>query len=80
MRLHYVYILESQTGEHRYTGLTNDIARRLKEHNAGSVGHTSKYKPWKFRTIIGFNCRKRAAEFEKYLKTGSGRAFSIKRL
>jgi putative endonuclease len=44
------------------------------------VTHTRKYKPWRIETYIAFSDEKRAFAFEKYLKSGSGRAFANKRL
>ena len=76
----YVYILESLDGEHLYTGITDDVPARLVRHNAGEVFHTSKYQPWRLRTYIAFTDEKLAVAFEKYLKSGSGRAFAKKRL
>ncbi|MES1157120.1 MAG: GIY-YIG nuclease family protein [Alphaproteobacteria bacterium] len=77
----YVYILESvDEAEHFYVGLTDDVSARLETHNAGRVSHTSKYRPWKLKNVIGFANDDRAAAFEKYLKSGSGRAFAKKRL
>ena len=77
----YVYILQSQAGpEHFYTELTDDLHDRLRRHNAGEVPHTSKYRPWHVKTAVAFRDRARAAEFEQYLKTASGRAFAKKRL
>ena len=78
--MHYVYILESRCGAHFYVGQTQDLKKRLSSHNAGQVRHTSKFRPWKLRTYIGFEDRARALEFETYLKSGSGRAFAKKRL
>ena len=73
---HYVYILESQLGgEHFYVGLTQDLSSRLAKHNAGEVPHTSKFKPWRIKTAVAFTEPDRAAAFERYLKSGSGRAF-----
>jgi hypothetical protein len=46
----------------------------------GGVIHTSKYCPWRIRTAIAFASRERAAEFESYLKSHSGRAFAAKHL
>ena len=40
--------------------------------------HTAKYKPWKLELYIAFSDEKRAIAFEKYLKSGSGRAFSAR--
>lgn len=78
---YYVYILSSDLDAARYyTGMTVDLEARLKAHNSGQVPHTSKYRPWKIETAIAFRSRKKAAAFEKYLKTHSGRAFASKHL
>jgi len=75
----YVYILISETDPtHRYTGLTDDLEARLLSHNQGSNPHTSKYRPWKIETAIAFRSRDKAATFEIYLKSHSGRAFASK--
>lgn len=77
----YVYILESLSEPGRYyTGLTTDLRDRLQRHNAGEVQHTSKYGPWRVNTYIAFSDDGRAAAFEQYLKSGSGRAFATKHL
>jgi putative endonuclease len=79
--MHYVYILQSEIDEKRfYTGLTDDLRKRLKNHNAGRVLHTTKWKPWRLKTYIAFPDRSQAAGFEQYLKSASGRAFARKRL
>jgi predicted GIY-YIG superfamily endonuclease len=52
----------------------------LEKHNAGDVSHTAKFRPWRIQTAIAFTDRDRASQFERYLKTGSGRAFAKKRL
>jgi putative endonuclease len=79
MNFHYVYILQSlAVPEHFYTGLTEDLHDRLRRHNAGEVSHTSKFKPWVIKTAIAFRERERASAFERYLKSGSGRAFARK--
>ena len=77
---HYVYILESVDGAHFYVGLTADLGARLAKHNAGGVPHTAKHRPWAIKTAIAFRDRERAAAFEHYLKSSSGRAFAKKRL
>jgi putative endonuclease len=79
----YVYILQSvQNPEHHYTGCTNDVLDRLRRHNAGRADsqsrHTSTHGPWKLIVEIGFEDRAKAFAFEKYLKSGSGRAFAKK--
>ena len=81
MKFFYVYILQSQADFLRfYTGLTDDLPKRLKIHNAGRVLHTAKWKPWRLKTYLGFSDRGRAAEFERYLKSASGRGFVKKHL
>jgi putative endonuclease len=77
----YVYILESLASFGGfYVGLTDDLAARLAKHNAGGVPHTAKGRPWRIKTAVAFRDRTKAAVFEKYLKSPSGRAFSKKRL
>ena len=76
----YVYILDSQNSRHFYVGITDDLRERLAKHNAGEVPHTSKYRPWQIRTYVAFSDEHQAIAFEKYLKSGSGRAFAKKRL
>jgi predicted GIY-YIG superfamily endonuclease len=78
--MHHVYILESLAAPDRfYVGVTKDLRTRLQKHNAGEVFHTSKFAPWRVRTYLGFSDEKQAFEFEKYLKSASGRAFAKKR-
>ena len=77
----YVYILQSIAFPDRYyVGITEALKTRLITHNAKEVPHTSKYAPWRLKTYIAFSDKKQAFEFEKYLKTASGRAFAKKRL
>ena len=77
----YVYILQSLESKDKfYVGLTANWQSRLDSHNAGEVFHTSKYRPWRIKTYVAFTDEKQAIAFEKYLKSGSGRAFSKKRL
>jgi predicted GIY-YIG superfamily endonuclease len=76
---HYVYILVSENEpERHYTGLTDNLEKRLAAHNAGQCAHTAKYRPWKIETAIAFRSREKAAEFERHLKSHSGRAFASK--
>lgn len=76
---HYVYILVSENDpERHYTGLTDDLKKRLAAHNSGQCTHTAKHRPWRMETAIAFHSREKAAEFERYLKSHSGRAFASK--
>jgi putative endonuclease len=81
MTYYYIYILQSLKYPDRYyIGFTEDLDTRVKKHNQGKCEHTIKYLPWEIKTAVAFTNRKKAIEFEKYLKTSSGRAFAKKRL
>jgi predicted GIY-YIG superfamily endonuclease len=72
----YVYILKSEQGDHYYVGMTCDLAARLEKHNKGDCSHTSKFRPWRIETTVVFRDEQKAAAFEHYLKSGSGREFA----
>jgi len=73
--MYTVYALLSETKPIIYVGLTNDLARRLKEHNSGASNWSKRYKPWKLIHTETFNTRSEARKREKQLKTGSGKEF-----
>jgi putative endonuclease len=77
----YVYLIRSESHPKKsYIGITSNLKKRLIVHNNGGSVHTSKFKPWELVTYVGFSNNSKALEFERYLKTGSGRAFATKRL
>ena len=76
---HYVYILRNERG-YQYVGLTEDVEQRLIKHNQGTIPSTAKYKPWKVVNFTAFPTREQAAQFEKYLKSGSGTMFRFRHL
>ena len=77
----YVYLLESiDWPGQRYVGQTTDLKRRLADHNAGKSPHPSQYLPWRLVTYVAFSDEAQAHSFERYLKSGSGHAFTNKRL
>ncbi len=72
-----VYVLRSERDPRRhYIGLTTNLRSRLAEHNAGGSAHTAKYRPWRLAFSIEFETPAQAVKFERYLKSGSGRAFA----
>jgi putative endonuclease len=74
---YYVYILVSEVeSEMHYSGITTDLRSRLAEHNRGKCPHTAKHRPWKIETAVAFRSEAKARDFERYLKTGSGREFA----
>lgn len=81
--MQYVYILQSLKCPNRYyVGCTADVAQRVDRHDAGFSAsqsrHSAVYGPWKLVVQIGFDEPAKAFAFEKYLKSGSGRAFAKK--
>lgn len=81
--MQYVYILQSlKFPEKYYIGCTQNVAERLERHNNGQPDsgsrHTELYGPWKIVNTFGFENKDKAFAFEKYLKSGSGRAFCKK--
>lgn len=76
-----VYILQSEVDGSLYYGFTEQRAHdRLLAHNAGQSSYTKKLRPWSLLWFGTFTKKERAQEFERYLKTPSGHAFSRKRL
>jgi predicted GIY-YIG superfamily endonuclease len=75
-----VYLIQSEAfPDQRYVGFTTDLKKRLETHNAGGSVHTAKFKPWKLVSYHAFSEKRKAQEFECYLKSGSGRAFANRR-
>jgi len=62
-----------------YIGYTTNVNTRLIAHNESNSLYTSKFKPWELVTYIAFKDKYKALDFEKYLKSHSGKAFSKKR-
>jgi putative endonuclease len=80
--MHYVYILRSlKNPRETYKGYTSTTPPdRLERHNSGLSIYTSQDRPWKIIWYCAFEDIKKAKEFEKYLKSGSGRAFANRHL
>lgn len=73
----FVYILRSHSDPSRhYTGITRDVEQRVEWHNFGPSGYTVDHRPWTVIVAIEFPTEERARRFERYLKSGSGRAFA----
>ncbi|HPN84930.1 MAG TPA: GIY-YIG nuclease family protein [Victivallales bacterium] len=75
--MYYTYIIQSLEDQNqRYIGFTEDLRKRLDDHNSGKCKHTQKYRPWLLVFYAAFKDKQRAYDFEKYLKSGSGHSFS----
>ena len=72
----YVYVIYSDLVNRKYIGHTEDIERRLLEHNNGLLGVYTKNKgPWRLVYFESFQTRSEAMKRELELKTGKGRDF-----
>jgi predicted GIY-YIG superfamily endonuclease len=76
----FVYILRSLRDENLYIGSTNDLQRRLIEHNSGNVDSTKHRTPFTLEAYIALKDKTKAIELEQYFKTGSGKAILRKRI
>ena len=78
-KLDCIYILNCGDGTN-YVGCTSNLDQRISRHEKGYVESTKYRLTVTVVTTIVFVDKYKAFEFEKYLKTGSGRAFMNKRL
>jgi putative endonuclease len=70
--VYYLYVLESQSDGNLYTGITSDVQRRLRAHNAGRVQSTRGRRPLLLIYVEGFSSRSEAFARESYFKTPEG--------
>jgi predicted GIY-YIG superfamily endonuclease len=75
----YVYILKCNDAK-TYIGCTNNLKDRILRHSNGCIEATRQRLPIELFSYFAFNDKSRAFDFEKYLKTGSGRVFLQKRI
>ena len=77
----YTYVLVSESAPaQRYIGHTEDLPKRVREHNAAKSPHTARYAPWRVKFYAAFETIELARQFEHYLKSGSGHAFAHRHL
>ena len=77
--MYYVYILRCNNGS-SYAGCTKNLRERFQRHSNGHVPGTKPNLAVELIFYCAFKDKYKAFEFEKYLKSGSGRAFMQKRL
>jgi len=70
--MYTVYILESKSSGRFYKGQTNDLTRRLKEHNNGEEKSTSAYVPWELVWSVEVPTRSDALRLERKIKNITG--------
>lgn len=72
--MYCVYLIRSiKYPQTTYVGYTTDVNERLQTHNSGGSIHTKKDKPWELIACTFFKHMNTAKQFEKYLKSQSGR-------
>lgn len=77
----YIYCLQSEKDkEELYFGFTNNLKKRLNEHNSGRNFSTKKYLPWRLIYYEACLLKSDASRREKYLKTSIGRRMFKKRI
>jgi putative endonuclease len=73
--MYFVYVLKSQKDSKRYIGFTDNLERRLYEHNSGLVKSTKNRRPLELIYYEKFDSKTEAMKREKFFKTGYGRTF-----
>jgi len=72
-----VYLLQSLSNpSKRYIGRTEDLEKRLADHDSGNSPYTAEHVPWKVVVAVNFENDAKANAFERYLKQGTGHAFA----
>jgi predicted GIY-YIG superfamily endonuclease len=76
----YIYILKSQKDNNLYIGSTNDLRRRLSQHNSAEVDSTKGRIPFTLEAYVAVKNKAKAIELEQHFKTGSGKVILQKRI
>jgi len=76
----YVYIIRSLKEQFLYVGSTNNLERRLDEHNTGMSKSTAPFQPFELLSFIATKTEHQARTLEQYFKTGSGKSILKKRI
>ena len=73
--IYYVYVLYSETIDKYYVGHTDNLEKRISQHNERKGRYTSGKGVWRLVYFEEFETRSLAMEREKYFKTGKGREY-----
>jgi len=71
--MHHVYILLNEAKTRTYTGVADDVNKRLALHNAGKVKASRPYRPYNIIHTESFETLKEARQREKFYKSTTGR-------
>jgi putative endonuclease len=69
----YLYILLNETGTRTYTGVSQNVEQRLKEHNEGHVKSSRPYRPYRIIYSKEFATLSEARREEQFYKSATGR-------
>jgi len=78
--MYYVYILNSKKDNSLYTGSTEDLKRRMVEHNNGKTPSTAPKRPWELLYYEAYQTKTLARKTELFYKTSQGRRQIKKKL
>ncbi|MFA6391219.1 MAG: GIY-YIG nuclease family protein [Patescibacteria group bacterium] len=71
--MYSTYVIKSIHFQSRYVGSTDNVEKRVEEHNNGKCRYTKGRSPWVLIYKEDFNSRSEAMKREKFLKSGKGR-------
>ena len=77
---YYTYVIKCEKSETFYTGTTNNLDKRLEQHNEGEVYYTKSRLPIKLVYFEACLNKNDAYRRERYLKTGTGKRYIKNRL
>ena len=75
-----VYVLRSIKDGARYVGISQNLERRLQDHNSGKNRYTKGHMPWEIKYNEEYETWEEARSREKYFKSGAGRIYLEKKL
>jgi putative endonuclease len=78
--VYFTYILISKNSNKTYVGHTDNLNRRLIDHNHGKSKFSNMYKPWSIIYKEGFGTLGESIARERYLKSAAGRRWMKKNL
>ncbi|HWO07344.1 MAG TPA: GIY-YIG nuclease family protein [Candidatus Paceibacterota bacterium] len=73
--MYFVYVLKSERSRKSYVGHTDNLEKRLLEHNFGKNTSTKPFAPWVRVYHEEYKSREAAVKREKYLKSRGDRRF-----
>jgi putative endonuclease len=78
--MHYTYVIQSKKDGKWYTGCTEDLRKRFREHNTDKTLSTKGRGPFEILYYEACPDKHDAFNREKYLKTGMGKRYLKNRL